>query len=104
MAKFAFHHVRCQWFLRVVRPTGRFSGRVLLHPSYCSIQAEWFLGPNVKMLSPGYGCAEGWVGLPYDPYDLEHYKLKSENITEFLDINKGDSIDAIVQAVSTLLR
>ena len=94
----------CQWFLRIVRPTGKFAGRVLLHPSYCSIQAEWFLGSNVKILPRGYGSAEARVASPYDPHDREHYKLRSENITEFLDISKGDSIDAIIQPVSAPLR
>ena len=104
MARFVFHHVYYQWFLRVVRPAGRFSGRIFLHPSYCSIQAEWFLGPNVKILPRGYGSTEARVASSYNPDDREHYKLTSHNITEFLDVNKGDSIDAITQPVSAPLR
>ena len=73
-----------------------------LPPFIVHMQAERFLGPNIGIHSLGYGSAEAWVGSPYKPQDLEHYKLNNESITEFLDISKDDSIDSIAQSVSTL--
>ncbi|KAH0835641.1 hypothetical protein J3R83DRAFT_9391 [Lanmaoa asiatica] len=37
------------------------------------------------------------VGSPYDPLELNQFKLSSKNIIEFLDINKSDSMSALAQ-------
>ena len=102
LAELAFSHCYCQWFLYIVCPTGTFVVRVPgLHLLTVHAQAEWFLGPNAAIRALAYGTTEALVGLPYNPLELNGFKLTNETLVEFLDIGKDYSINSLVQAVST---
>ncbi|KAF8551416.1 hypothetical protein OG21DRAFT_1445236 [Imleria badia] len=60
--------------------------------------AQWFLGPNTAIRALAYVTAEAYVGTPYNPLELNQFKLIKETIIEFLDISKNDSISSLVQA------
>ncbi|KIK81899.1 hypothetical protein PAXRUDRAFT_737104 [Paxillus rubicundulus Ve08.2h10] len=60
-------------------------------------QARWFLGPNVDIHSQSYGASEGLVGLPYEPLDLNQFKVLNKEVIEFLDVTKDES-SALTQA------
>ncbi|KIJ08437.1 hypothetical protein PAXINDRAFT_88847, partial [Paxillus involutus ATCC 200175] len=60
-------------------------------------QARWFLGPDAVIHSQGYGASEGWLGFPYDPLNLNQFKVTREEVIEFLDVTKDEST-ALTQA------
>ena len=102
LAELAFSHCYCKWFLCIVCPTGTSVVRVLgLHLLTVYVQAEWFLGPNAAIRALAYGTTEALVGLPYNPLELNGFKLTNETLIEFLDISKDDSISSLIQVVST---
>ena len=75
---------------------------------YCTLivvpaKAQWFLGPNTEIRGRGYGSTEGWIGSPYNPLELNQFKLSEKSVIEFLDINKSDSVGALAQSVRTVL-
>jgi len=61
--------------------------------------AQSYLGPNTNVYSSYYGCTEAAaIGSPYNPRELNQFKLTTETIIEFLDIGTNeDSISAIAQ-------
>ena len=67
-------------------------------------QARQFLGPDIEIHSMRYACTESQIGLSYNPLESNQFKLTSEAIIEFLDINKSDSISSLVQPVGTPVR
>ncbi|KAF8127935.1 GH3 auxin-responsive promoter [Boletus edulis] len=59
--------------------------------------AQWFLGPDAAIRSPGFGTTECWIGSSYSPLELNQFKITNNDIIELLDISKDDSIDALAQ-------
>jgi auxin responsive GH3 family protein len=59
--------------------------------------ARWFLGPNTEIRARGYGSTEAPFGGPYNPLELNQFKLDDKNIFEFLDVNKSDTINDLAQ-------
>ncbi|KAF8551960.1 hypothetical protein OG21DRAFT_1537748 [Imleria badia] len=59
--------------------------------------AQWFLGPNTAIHALVYSTTESWIGWPYNPSELNQWKLTNESVIEFLDISKSDSINALTQ-------
>ena len=70
---------------------------------YCTLivpaKARWFLGPNTEIRARGYGSTEAPFGGPYNPLELNQFKLDDKNIFEFLDVNKSDTINDLAQTV-----
>ncbi|KIJ62990.1 hypothetical protein HYDPIDRAFT_93334 [Hydnomerulius pinastri MD-312] len=61
-------------------------------------QARWFLGPNADVHARGYAASEGWIGSPYDPLNLNQFKLTRKDVIEFLDVTKDETISNLAQA------
>ncbi|KIJ62987.1 hypothetical protein HYDPIDRAFT_135502 [Hydnomerulius pinastri MD-312] len=61
-------------------------------------QAQWFLGPNADIHARGYTASEGWIGSPYDPLNLNQFKLTKKDVIEFLDVTKDETISNLAQA------
>ncbi|KIJ62989.1 hypothetical protein HYDPIDRAFT_93492, partial [Hydnomerulius pinastri MD-312] len=61
-------------------------------------QARWFLGPNADIHARGYAASEGWIGSPYDPLNLNQFKLTKKDVIEFLDVTKDETISSLTQA------
>ncbi|KAF8127200.1 GH3 auxin-responsive promoter-domain-containing protein [Boletus edulis] len=59
--------------------------------------ARSFLGPDVDIHSLGYATTECWIGTPYNPFELNQFKLIDYEIIELLDISEGESIGGIAQ-------
>ncbi|KAF8546918.1 hypothetical protein OG21DRAFT_1425882 [Imleria badia] len=60
--------------------------------------AQWFLGPNAALHSLGYASTESLIAPPYNPLELNQFKLINSTIVEFLDINtENDSVDSVAQ-------
>ncbi|KAG6373528.1 GH3 auxin-responsive promoter [Boletus reticuloceps] len=59
--------------------------------------ARSFLGPDVDIHSLGYGTTECWMGAPYNPFELNQFKLIDYEIIELLDISESESIGGIAQ-------
>ncbi|KAG6373525.1 GH3 auxin-responsive promoter [Boletus reticuloceps] len=60
--------------------------------------ARWFLGPDTEIRTPGYGSTECWIGSPYNPLELNQFKLSNNDIIELLDISQNDStVTALAQ-------
>ncbi|KIJ62984.1 hypothetical protein HYDPIDRAFT_114133 [Hydnomerulius pinastri MD-312] len=61
-------------------------------------QAQMFLGPAASIRALGYGASEGWIGSPYDPLNLNQYKLTRKEAIEFLDVTRDETISSLTQA------
>ncbi|KAF8553105.1 hypothetical protein OG21DRAFT_1510672 [Imleria badia] len=61
--------------------------------------AQWFLGPNAALHSLGYASTESMlaIALPYNPLELNQFKVPHNTIVEFLNISKNNSIDSLAQ-------
>ncbi|KAF8433863.1 GH3 auxin-responsive promoter-domain-containing protein [Boletus edulis BED1] len=59
--------------------------------------ARSFLGPDVDIHSLGYATTECSIGTPYNPFELNHFKLIDYEIIELLDISESESIGGIAQ-------
>ncbi|KAH7926268.1 hypothetical protein BV22DRAFT_1104455 [Leucogyrophana mollusca] len=57
-----------------------------------------YLGPNVLMRSAGLGASEGYIGVAYDPTDLNLFKVTSDSIVEYLDVSLGETDASIIPA------
>ncbi|KAH7884909.1 GH3 auxin-responsive promoter [Phlebopus sp. FC_14] len=61
-------------------------------------QAQRFLGPNIEIHARGYAASEGWIGSPYDPLNLNQFKVTRKEIIEFLDVSREESISSVIPA------
>jgi hypothetical protein len=65
-----------------------------------SVEAQWYLGPNIEIRSSLYASSELVVGIPYNLRDLNLYKVTKREIAEFLDIEKSsNSVSSLSQLV-----
>ncbi|KAH7884904.1 GH3 auxin-responsive promoter [Phlebopus sp. FC_14] len=61
-------------------------------------QAKWWLGPTCHIISRAFAAGECFVATPYDPMNLNQYKLTRDDIVEFLDVSKDESIKNLYAA------
>ncbi|KAF9242085.1 GH3 auxin-responsive promoter [Melanogaster broomeanus] len=54
-------------------------------------KVQWYLGPDVRLRSPGYILSECWPGLPYSGLNL--YKLARDEYYEFLPASQVEISD-----------
>ncbi|KAF8433870.1 GH3 auxin-responsive promoter [Boletus edulis BED1] len=60
--------------------------------------ARWFLSPDTEIRTHGYGSTECFIGSPYNPLELNQFKLSNNDVIELLDINQNDStVTALTQ-------
>ncbi|KAI6044801.1 GH3 auxin-responsive promoter [Pisolithus marmoratus] len=57
---------------------------------------RFYLGPDVHLRSLGYGTSEAFVAAVYDPSDLNLFKVTSQEIIEYLDMDKDDNASSII--------
>ena len=57
------------------------------------------IGPNVDLTSPGYGCTECIIGVPFNPADLDVFVVNTTNVVEYLDVADNQRHEDILQAV-----
>ncbi|KAF8421116.1 GH3 auxin-responsive promoter-domain-containing protein [Boletus edulis BED1] len=83
------HHLEPNLRLVNVSASGSFASSVPL--------ARSFLGPDVDIHFLGYATTECSIGTPYNPFELNHFKLIDYEIIELLDISESESIGGIAQ-------
>ncbi|KAI5986168.1 hypothetical protein EDD15DRAFT_2373472 [Pisolithus albus] len=57
---------------------------------------RFYLGPNVQLRSLGFATSEARIATAYDPSDLNLFKATSQDIIEYLDVDKEDTASSIV--------
>lgn len=64
-------------------------------------QIKHHLGPYVPIESAGFTSSEGWIAKIHDA-SRDVYKMASDDIFEYLDIDKPETIDNLRQSVSIM--
>ncbi|KAI6044799.1 GH3 auxin-responsive promoter [Pisolithus marmoratus] len=57
---------------------------------------RFYLGPDVHLRSFGFGSSEAFVVAVYDPSDLNLFKVTSQEIIEYLDVDKDENASSII--------
>ncbi|KIJ57869.1 hypothetical protein HYDPIDRAFT_163769 [Hydnomerulius pinastri MD-312] len=57
-----------------------------------------YLGPDVLMQSLGFTASETYIGMVYNPSNLNLFKVACDDIIEYLDVTKEESASSIVPA------
>lgn len=65
-------------------------------------QIKHHLGPYVPIESVGFTSSEGWIAKIYDA-SRDVYKMATDDIFEYLNIDKPETIDNLRQSVSVTL-
>jgi hypothetical protein len=76
---------------------------------YCSTDSQQHkvthaLGPSVAMQSPGYGCSECYIAVPYfngDP-NTDLKVVPVDGVTEYLDVHSNEPEEHVLSAVRTV--
>ncbi|KAH7924363.1 hypothetical protein BV22DRAFT_1164812 [Leucogyrophana mollusca] len=57
-----------------------------------------YLGSTVLIRSPGFIASEGYVGLVYNPSELNLFKATSDDVVEYLDVSLDETAASLVPA------